>query len=714
MNTFPAPDTKQAVSFIALMFHERPITLVAITTEGKVKAKTFRANDAPSIERWVERWQGKGNIYFQVNELREGFIDKKAKKEDVVLARYLHVDIDDKNALDRIVAFAPPPTAIVFSGGGFQLFYKLREPTPDLDRVEWANAWLGKQLGGDNTHNIDRIMRLPGTINLPHAKKAAAGRVPALAYVLDAKWARAYSLDDFGSLPPNTPAGASAGEVHPVDCPDDLPAELKVIIELGDDPVRPRGSEQPRFKSRSEAVFFAACQLVNLEIADEVIAGILLNSKYRISDSILERKTGRVAYALRQAQNARAAVGAGWPDTDKNGRPRSTYRNTTVALRRLNVAFAYDLFRHRCVVHGHHVEHFEGGANDKIYPLLREAVIRKFNFDPHLQNVVDAVDFLCLENTFHPVLDMLDSLKHDGVPRIDGWLTTYLGADDTPLNRAIGTIFLVAAVRRVRQPGVKFDQIVVFEGAQGSGKSTALQILAGDGLHSDQEILGADGKAQMELMEGKWIYELGELVGLNKAEVNRIKAFASRTYDTARMAYGRAATTRGRQTVFVGTTNEDRYLRDTTGNRRFWPVKTGVIDLERLRQDRDQLWAEASALEATGFSLTLPAELWTAASDVQNERMEDDLWIDALAALVGTVQGGMERIPTSDVLVELQIPRERWRGEIPKRLAAVMAKLGWHPSKFWLFGKVLRGYERPASQRDPDRPTIDGKPRRPT
>jgi hypothetical protein len=710
MSDLPKHNTDEAVSFIAMMFHERPVTLVAITTEGKVKARTFRANDEPGIAAWVERWQGKGNVYFQVNELRQGFVDKKAKKDDVVLARYLHVDIDDANALDRIVAFAPPPTVIVFSGGGFQLFYKLREPTVELDRVEWANAWLGNQLGGDNTHNIDRIMRLPGTINLPNAKKAAAGRVPTLAYILDAHWERTYSLDDFGSLPPNAPAGAAPGEVHPVDCPEVVPTDLRTIIELGDDPNRPRGSEQPRFKSRSEAVFYVACQMVSLDVADEVIAGILLNPEYRISDSILERKSGRVTYALRQAHNARAAVGAGWPDTDKNGRPRATYRNTTVALRRLNVAFAYDLFRHRAVVHGHYIEHFEGGANDKIYPLLREAVIRKFNFDPHVQNVVDAVDFLCLENTFHPVIDMLDHLKHDGVPRIDGWLSTYLGADDTPLNRAIGKIFLVAAVRRVRQPGIKFDQIMVLEGAQGSGKSTALQILAGDGLHSDQEILNADGKAQMELMEGKWIYELGELVGLSKAEVNKVKAFASRTHDTARMAYGRTATTRARQAVFVGTTNEDRYLRDTTGNRRFWPVKTGVIDLERLRQDKDQLWAEASALEATGFSLTLPTELWAAAADVQEERMEEDLWVDRLAHVKGTIQGHLERVPTSDLLEELGIPPERWRGDVPKRLANVMAKLGWKPGKFWIHGSSLRGYERPVDAARRVRSAIDGKP----
>src|SRR5690606_16975012 len=110
-----------------------------------------------------------------------------------------------------------------------------------------------------------------------------------------------------------------------------------------------------------------------------------------------------------------------------------------------------------------------------------------FNFDPKPENVRDAVTQLCLEHTFHPIRQMLDGLHWDGVPRVDRWLITYAGAEDTPLNQATGRIMLVAAVRRVREPGVKFDNIVIFEGKQGTGKSTALRILAGPGNHSDNE-----------------------------------------------------------------------------------------------------------------------------------------------------------------------------------------------------------------------------------
>lgn len=120
------------------------------------------------------------------------------------------------------------------------------------------------------------------------------------------------------------------------------------------------------------------------------------------------------------------------------------------------------------------------------------------------------------------------------------------------------------------------------------------------------EILTLDTKAQMEAMEGVWIYELSEMSGLNKSEVERMKAFASRSEDRARMAYARFSVSRPRQAIFVGTTNERKYLKDRTGNRRFLPVQTGVIDLEALRSERDQLWAEAVRLEARGESVVLP------------------------------------------------------------------------------------------------------------
>jgi predicted P-loop ATPase len=169
--------------------------------------------------------------------------------------------------------------------------------------------------------------------------------------------------------------------------------------------------------------------------------------------------------------------------------------------------------------------------SDDACSALRHMVIERFGFDPGKEPTRDAAETLAIENAFHPIRNYLDGLKWDGASRLDRWMTTYLGADDTPLNAAVGRIVLVAAVRRVRQPGIKFDTILVLEGEQGVGKSTAIKILAGPENFSDQNILTLDPKAQMELLEGVWIYELCELEGLSRAETSKVKAFASRSVD---------------------------------------------------------------------------------------------------------------------------------------------------------------------------------------
>jgi len=297
-------------------------------------------------------------------------------------------------------------------------------------------------------------------------------------------------------------------------------------------------------------------------------------------------------------------------------------------------------------------------------------------------------------------------------------MTTYLGAEGTPLNAAVGRIVLIAAARRVREPGAKFDTILVLEGEQGVGKSTAIKILAGDENFSDQNILTLDPKAQMELLEGIWFYEICELEGISRAETSKVKAFAPRAVDQGRPAYGRFKETRPRQTVFIGTTNDDKYLRDMTGNRRFWPVKVGTIDLGALQRDRDQLFAEAAYWEEKGESLVLAEELWPLAHTEQEARLEDDPWIDALSDLHPKdleQVGGMVRISTSWLLeINLSIAKDRQQQYHTKRLAAVMRKLGWKgPALIKMEdGSVVRGYQRPLTDwGDPDDPQFKRKPK---
>lgn len=695
------PNTAEAMAFLRGAKPSEAWHLVAILA-GRVVARTFPESAHDEAEAWIESFQGNANLYFHVNRPALGNLHVKAKKSDMGEAAFLHVDIDSMDGLTAIESFPIRPTAIVMSGAGYHAYWKLSVPCTDFDLIERINLGIAEALGGDHCHNVDRVMRLPGTINVPNDKKRAAGRTEVLAELVQADWRREYDLCDFMQFDPGPgPAGSTLAIASsiPVLEIEVLPSAVlpatRRLLELGDDPLRPRGAPNSRYPSRSEAVFHAACDLARAGCPEEMIAGLLLNPRLGISASVIGRRDAR-AYALRQARAAHEAVGDGWPDAAKSGNPKPSLRNAIVALRRLGLTFSLDLFRHRKFVSGAPLENHQGELSDDMCVLLRGLIVERFGFDPRAEHVIDAINLLCLENPHHPVRQMLDDLQWDGRPRLDTWLSAYLGADDTPLNRAIGSILLMAAVRRVRRPGVKFDQIVVLEGVQGSGKSTTVKVLAGEEFHADQEILSLDAKAQIEALDGVWFYELGEVEGMNRAEVNKIKAFASRQADRARMAYGRFSVTRPRQAVFIGTTNDDKYLRDQTGNRRFWPVKTGHIDLEALRRDRDQLLAEAASREARGEAIVLPKELWEAAAAEQAARLEEDPWIDRIDAAVPQVVGETLRHYTSQLLADtLGISPERQNQAHTKRLALLMKKGGWAQAKFRIGTKVVRGYEKP-------------------
>ena len=217
---------------------------------------------------------------------------------------------------------------------------------------------------------------------------------------------------------------------------------------------------------------------------------------------------------------------------------------------------------------------------------------RELNVTP--MTVSRSVGAVAHEITVHPVRDYLGALAWDGVPRIETWTCRYLGAEDTAFNRSVGALWLISAVARIFRPGVKADHMLVLEGPQGARKSTALKVLAGEDWFTD-ELPDLGTKDAAMHMQGVWIIEIAELDAIGKAEVSRIKAFLTRTTDRFRPPYGRYTIEVPRQCVFAGTVNPDTYLRDETGNRRFWPVRCGTIDIDALARDRDQLWAEAVA-----------------------------------------------------------------------------------------------------------------------
>ncbi|MBB5691713.1 P-loop ATPase [Roseomonas alkaliterrae] len=226
----------------------------------------------------------------------------------------------------------------------------------------------------------------------------------------------------------------------------------------------------------------------------------------------------------------------------------------------------------------------------------------------------------------HPVRDYLEALAWDGTSRLDTWAVAYLGAEDTPLHRSMAALWMVSAVARIMQPGCKADHMLILEGPQGIRKSTALKVLASEPWFTD-ELAELGSKDAAQQMRGIWIIEMAELDAIGQADVSRIKAFLSRTTDRYRPPYERYVVTVPRQCVFAGTVNPDTYLRDETGNRRFWPLRCGDIDLEGLRRDRDQLWAEAVARYRAGAPWWIEDRALVAeASAAQEARYQGDAW----------------------------------------------------------------------------------------
>ncbi|MFZ7093702.1 VapE domain-containing protein [Primorskyibacter sp. 2E233] len=306
-----------------------------------------------------------------------------------------------------------------------------------------------------------------------------------------------------------------------------------------------------------------------------------------------------------------------------------------------------------------------------------ECWFHKYDKRPTMEAVRNTIALYADQNKFDPVADYLNGLVWDGVNRLDGMLAKYFKAENVDFANLISAKFLIGTVARIFDPGCQRDEVLILEGAQGIGKSSSVEILAGAEYFSDS-LPNMKDKEGLQHLVGLWICEIGELAATRKADREQIKGFLSKRTDKFRPPYGRHDIEQKRTCVFVATTNDDLYLNDPTGARRWWPVKCGgPIDLGGLRRDRDQLFAEAVHRYHNGQEWWLSdATAKAVAADNAAERQEVDPWQDRVSQHCTTMGDMPIKIETIFKTV-LGIDYLHQHAGNNKRVKDILTKLGY-------------------------------------
>ncbi len=370
-------------------------------------------------------------------------------------------------------------------------------------------------------------------------------------------------------------------------------------------------------------------------------------------------------------------------DTGDNGAIRNTIDNVVTILSNdpnLKGCFGFNEFEQRetatrALPWDRNVPHYPRPLCDRDDAELRLYLEKCYNLTGK-DRITDGLTIVVHANSYHPVRDYLDVLEWDGVERLDTLFIDLFGADDTPYTRAVTRKAFTAAVARIYTPGIKYDYVVTIIGDQGQGKSTTLKRMGREWFNESLE--GLTGKEAMEQIQGSWIFELAELDALKRADISAVKHFISKTEDRYRVAYGKRVEHFPRRCVFFGTTNEEDFLRDVTGNRRFWVInckgRKGQYHFSDYLTSTtvDQLWAEAKERRAQGEPLYLAEEgLEEEARAIQDAHLEKD-------ERGGLVREYLERLLPEDWETKDPYQRRTWladgdnRGTVKRRQVCVL------------------------------------------
>ncbi len=731
------PREDEIKEFLELFHPNGPWSVNAVRASierAKMVGGTF-----PKIEdcvaRVIERNSERDNVWFSIGRFDANTKGGKAKKSDILSIPALWIDLDVDKSLEgderdkamadqvrRLTVDLPPgvprPSLIVNSGNGHWAYWLLQDsfdnpfgPIEQINKwvleVEERNYWLAEQFGADRCHNIDRIARIPGTINWPTKTKIEAGFEPVMAKYLREKSDPnlAYDLGEFQRLElPNKKGSANAGTDKAGSTDRSPITERQLEMKVGKTTtarvVNGRVDDDPN--DRSKVLWKVVFSLVSRNLDDAQVRYVLLNKDWRISDHIYDQPNP-MRYVNRQITRAKARMSNTFVASAKSGwRPLSSSpHNCRVALNRLGITFEKDLFTDEILVDGLE-DDFDGRVLDEVmFNWLIDRFGTEFDFDASETKLKSTIEAIAHENRYDSLSIYLNNLTWDRVERADRMFIDYAKVEDTPVNAEITRCFLLSAVGRAFVPGFKSDETIVIEGKQGSYKSTLCSELPPfPEMFSDNLSWKYDSKEIIEISRGKWIMENGELDGVHSADLPKMKAVMARTVDESRLAYAKMVSKLPRRWVPIATTNENAYLLDQTGNRRFRPMRMREgekCDLAGWIEVRDQVWAEIvhrwKAGERPVFKQELKADLQSA---TELREIEEPIK-ERLTSVLGLPGEGLDGKIRNGTVAEIALGRpETPNGHVGKRIKAAMAELGFEPVnvKFKGVEYSSRGYRR--------------------
>lgn len=430
----------------------------------------------------------------------------------------------------------------------------------------------------------------------------------------------------------------------------------------------------------ADLAFLACCHIGGDLVGQQVVAA----SGRSLAGKTLKGALNEFREKLSSKSKAEAPAWEGRLYTTSSGVRRPIRENVELCLRndeKLKGLLAYDSFACRMTMRRNPPWSRTDVVNESLHWTdaddLRLAgyMAEKYEIlDVPSPKIRGAVEVVSRENSFHPVREYLEGLSWDTTDRVDTWLSRYFGVEDTPYTRFVGRAWLISAVARALKPGVKVDHVLVLEGLQGPGKSSALEVLGGEWF-SAANLGDLQNKESVLALQGSWIHELAEGEIFTRAGFRALKGFLTTRDDDVVLKFSNLRTRFPRQCVHALTINEsDDYLQDEE-NRRYWPVAVTAIDLAALREDRDQLWAEALVLYRAGV-LWYPSTIEERAmcAHEQAARQTQDDWFDSIADGVAP----FEEVTIAELLVNtLKIPAERQNQSHRRRIGRVLRQLGW-------------------------------------